>query len=53
MSSVNPPHDPVEQFWPSRRIGLGRVGVWHVAAFLAALPSKRQEIDDKLSSNSS
>jgi hypothetical protein len=28
-----------------------KVGVWHLAAFLASLPSKRQEIDDKLQSN--
>jgi hypothetical protein len=27
-------------------------GVWHLAAFLAGLPSKGQEIDDKLQSNS-
>src|SRR5262249_14165301 len=41
--------DSIEQFgrFRSRRTG-GR----HLAAFLAHLPSKRQEIDDKLSSNS-
>jgi hypothetical protein len=31
---------------------LSQSGVWHLAAFLAGLPSKRQEIDDKLQSNS-
>jgi hypothetical protein len=31
---------------------VGPSGVWHLAAFLAGLPSKRQEIDDKLQSNS-
>jgi hypothetical protein len=44
--------DPVEQFWRSWRIALGQSGVWHLAAFLGGLPSKRQEIDDKLQSNS-
>jgi hypothetical protein len=53
MSLVNRPHDPIEQFWRYWPIGLWRSGVWHLAAFLAGLPSKRQEIDDKLSSNSS
>src|SRR5262249_5324657 len=42
----------VEQFWRSWRIGLAQSRVLHLAAFLAGLPSKRQEIDDKLSSNS-
>jgi hypothetical protein len=45
--------DPVEQFWRSWRIALGRIVVWHLAAFLAGLPSKGQEIDDKMPSNSS
>jgi hypothetical protein len=31
---------------------LGRRGVSHLAAFLAALPSKGQEIDGKMQSNS-
>ena len=44
--------DPVEQFWRSCRTGLGQSEVWHLAAFLAGLPSKRQEIDNKLQSNS-
>ena len=44
--------DPVEQFWRSCRTGLGQSGVWHLAAFLAGVPSKGQEIDDKLPSNS-
>ena len=44
--------DPVEQFWRSWRIALSQSGVWHLAAFLAGLPSKGQEIDDKLQSNS-
>src|SRR5580704_10046857 len=43
--------DLVEQFWRSWRIALGQSGVWHLAAFLAGLPCKRQEIDDKLQSN--
>jgi hypothetical protein len=34
-------------------VGLSPSGVWHLAAFLGGLPSKRQEIDDKLPSNSS
>jgi hypothetical protein len=42
----------VEQFWRSWRIALGQSGAWHLAAFLASLPSKGQEIDDKLQSNS-
>jgi hypothetical protein len=41
----------IEQFWRSWRIALGQSGVWHLAAFLAGLPSKWQEIDDKLQSN--
>jgi hypothetical protein len=41
-----------EQFWRSWRIALGQSGVWHLAVFLGGLPSKRQEIDDKLQSNS-
>ena len=44
--------DPFEQFWRSCRTGLGQSGVWHLAAFLASLSSKGQEIDDKLQSNS-
>jgi hypothetical protein len=44
--------DPVEQFWRSWRIALGQSGVRHLAAFLAGLPSKGQEIDDKMPSNS-
>jgi hypothetical protein len=43
--------DPVEQFWRSWHIGLRQSRVWHLAAFLAGLPSKGQEIDDKLQSN--
>jgi hypothetical protein len=34
-------------------VGLNQSRVRHLAAFLAGLPSKRQEIDDKLPSNSS
>jgi len=34
-------------------VGLSQNGVWHLAAFLGGLPSKEQEIDDKLQSNSS
>jgi hypothetical protein len=30
-----------------------KVRIWHLAAFLAGLASKGQEIDDKLQSNSS
>jgi hypothetical protein len=44
--------DPVEQFSRSCRTGLGQSGVRHLAAFLAGLLSKGQEIDDKLPSNS-
>jgi hypothetical protein len=44
--------DPVEQFWRSCRTRLGQSGVSHLAAFLAGLPSKGQEIDDKLQSDS-
>jgi hypothetical protein len=45
--------DTVEQFWRSWRIGPGQSLVWHFPAFLGGLPSKRQEIDNKLPSNSS
>jgi hypothetical protein len=34
-------------------VGLSQNGIWHLAAFLAGLLSKGQEIDDKLQSNSS
>jgi hypothetical protein len=44
--------DTVEQFWRSWRIGVGQSLVWHFAAFLACLPSRGQEIYDKLPSNS-
>jgi hypothetical protein len=44
--------DPASNFWRSWRIALGQSGVWHLAAFLDGLPSKGQEIDDKLQSNS-
>ena len=37
--------DPVEQFWRF-------LGAAHLAAFLAGLPSRGQEIDGKLQSNS-
>ena len=37
----------------SQRTALGQKWVWHLAAFFASLHSKRQEIDDKLPSNSS
>src|SRR5262249_10548445 len=40
---------PVEQF---ARFGGERGGVWHLVAFLSHLPSRRQEIYDKLSYNS-
>jgi hypothetical protein len=33
-------------------LGWGQSRIWHLAAFLAGLPSKGQEIDDKLPSNS-
>ena len=33
-------------------LGWAKVGFWHLAAFLAGLPSKGQEIDDKFPSNS-
>jgi hypothetical protein len=36
----------------SKRFGGGQNRVWHLAAFLAGLPSKRLEIDNKLPSNS-
>jgi phospholipase/carboxylesterase len=42
----------VEQFWRSSQIGMGQSRVWHFAAFFAGLPSKGQEIDDKLPYNS-
>jgi hypothetical protein len=41
--------DPVEQF---RGLGTGQSGICHLAAFLADVPSMRQEIDCKLQSNS-
>ena len=44
--------DRVEQFWRSCRTGLGQSEVCHLAASLAGVPSKGQEIDDKLPSNS-
>jgi hypothetical protein len=37
--------DPIEQFWRF-------LGAAHLAAFLAGLPSRGQEIDGKLQSNS-
>lgn len=37
--------DPVEQFWRF-------LGAAHLAAFLAGLPSRGQEMDGKLQSNS-
>jgi len=43
--------DPVEQFWRSWRVRLDQSGVRDLAAFLAGLPSKEQEIDCKLQSN--
>jgi hypothetical protein len=36
--------DLIEQFWRSRRSGLNQSRVWHLAAFLAGLPSRGQEI---------
>ena len=42
------PH-PVEQFWG---LGTWQSGVCYLAAFLADIPSIRQEIDCKLQSNS-
>jgi hypothetical protein len=44
--------DPIKQFGRSWRIGLGQSLIWHFAAFLAGLPSRRQEIYDKLPYNS-
>jgi len=44
--------DPVEQFRRSWRIGLRQSLAWHFAAFLAGLPSRSQEIYDKLPYNS-
>jgi hypothetical protein len=41
--------NPFEQFWG---LGAGQNGVCHLAAFLADVPSRRQEIDCKLQSNS-
>jgi hypothetical protein len=37
---------------PVERFGDGRDGVWQLVAFLAELPSRRQEIYDKLTYNS-
>ena len=42
--------NPIEQLWG---LGTGQNGVRHLAAFLADVPSRGQEIDCKLQPNSS
>ncbi len=41
--------DPIEQFGP---LGSGQNRLTHLAVYLAGLPSRGQEIDGKLQSNS-